>query len=304
MQDRYILLTAAKNEQAYIAETIRSVVRQKVQPLAWFIMDDGSTDRTASIVERFAADHPFIRLCSVGLREGRNFGAQYKALQAGYTLARTMEFDFVGVQDADIAPEQDGYYATIMEEFRRTPRLGITGGDIYEQVNGSWQCRRGNSADSVAGGVQMFRRECFEQIGGYTPLFYGGSDSLAQLDAQLRGWEVRTRADQRIFHYRPTSTAGGRWRGFFRWGLEDASFGNHPLFELFKCCRRFLNPPVVFGSAVRFSGYLWWNLSGRRPVIEPEKVAFLRRQQLGKLRRHLWPFGAKAAGEIGQPTIG
>ncbi|MGO8925738.1 MAG: glycosyltransferase family 2 protein [Limisphaerales bacterium] len=302
--NRYILLTAAKNEEGYITEAIQSVVRQTIRPLAWFIIDDGSTDRTASIITRFASEHPFIRLHSAGSGDGRNFGSQYKALQAAYALARPMDFEFVGVQDADVAPERDDYYATILEEFRRTPRLGIAGGYIYERINGQWKCRRGNSPDSVAGGIQMFRRKCFDQIGGYTPLFTGGSDSLAQLEAQFLGWEVNTRPDQRVFHFRPTSTAGGKWRGFFRWGMEDASLGNHPVFELLKCCSRLTNPPAGLGSAARLSGYLWWNLSGRKPVIAAEKVAFLRRQQMVKLRRHVWRFGAKPAGQIGQPGLG
>jgi len=289
MTHRYILLTAAKNEAAYITKTIESVLRQSVLPVAWFIMDDGSTDETATIIESYAAKHPFIRLNSAGSREGRNFGSQYKAIQAAYELAKPLEFDFMGMQDADIAPERSDYYEAILGEFERNPRLGIAGGLIYELANGKWEYRKSNSDDSVAGGIQMFRRKCFEQIGGYKPLFFGGSDSLALLDAQILGWEIRTRADHKILHYRPTSTAGGKWRGLFRSGLEDASFGNHPLFELFKCGRRVMNPPVVLGSVVRFCGYLWWNLSGRDAVIPTEKVAFLRKEQMAKLRRRVWP---------------
>src|SRR5580692_10596550 len=101
MQNRYVLLTAAKNEEAYIGETIASVLRQTVHPVAWFIMDDGSTDRTAQIVEEQARLHPFIRLQSAGAREGRNFGSQYKAITAAFELARSLDFDFVGVHDAD-----------------------------------------------------------------------------------------------------------------------------------------------------------------------------------------------------------
>jgi glycosyltransferase involved in cell wall biosynthesis len=289
MPNRYILLTAAKNEEAYITKAIESVLRQSVLPAVWFIMDDGSTDRTAAIVESFAAKHPFIRLNSAGSREGRNFGSQYKALKAAYELAGSLEFDFVGVQDADIAPERGDYYEAILEEFERNPRLGIAGGLIYELANGQWEYRRSNSEDSVAGGIQMFRRKCFEQIGGYQPLFVGGSDSLALLDAQILGWEIRTRPNHKVLHYRPTSTAGGKWRGIFRSGQEDASFGNHPIFELFKCGRRLTNRPFVLGSAVRFCGYLWWNLSGRAAVIPAEKVAFLRQKQMAKLRRRAWP---------------
>ncbi len=289
MSRRYILLTAAKNEAAYITQTIESVLRQTVLPVAWFIMDDGSTDRTAAIIESFAAKHPFIRLNSANSREGRNFGSQYKALKAAYELAGSLDFDFAGVQDADIAPERADYYETILGEFERNPRLGIAGGLIYERLNGVWKYRPSNSDDSVAGGIQMFRRKCFEQIGGYQPLYVGGSDSLALLDAKILGWEIRTRPDHKVLHYRPTSTAGGKWRGLFRSGLEDASFGNHPIFELFKCARRLTNRPFVLGSTVRLCGYLWWKLSGRAAVIPAEKVAFLRKEQMAKLRQRAWP---------------
>ena len=59
---QYVLLTAAKDEEACIAEVIQAVLRQTVRPSAWFIVDDGSTDRTATIIKHFAAAYPFIRL--------------------------------------------------------------------------------------------------------------------------------------------------------------------------------------------------------------------------------------------------
>jgi GT2 family glycosyltransferase len=278
-----MLLTAAKNEQAYITAAIQSVLRQTLKPLAWFIVDDGSTDQTAGIIERFAAEHPFIRLVSASSHGERSFGSQYRAIQAAYELAKALEFDFVGVQDADIAPERDDYYKAMLVEFERNPRLGIAGGYVYEMRNGAWQRRHGNSEDSVPGGVQMFRRACFDEIGGYTPLHYGGSDWLAQLDARMKGWEVLTRPDLRIFHYRSTSTASGQWRGLLRVGFEDASFGCHPMFEVLKCCRRLTHRPFLLGAALRLSGYCWWVLSGRKPVIPPEKVAYLRNAQWAKI---------------------
>jgi len=285
MNARYVLLTAAKDEEACIGEVIQSVLRQTVLPLAWFIMDDGSTDRTASIIERFAVDHPFIRLQTARSRGGRNFGSQYKAIQAAYELAKPLAFDFVGVQDADQAPEPEDYYESILGEFQLNSRLGIAGGFLYERYDGVWQCRRGNSEDSVAGGSATFRRSCFEQVGGYTPLYHGGSDWLIQLDAKMAGWETLVRPDLHIFHYRPTSSAGGVWRGAFREGLMDASFGSHPVFELVKCCRRVTKPPLVLGGAVRFCGYLWWNFTLREPLLRPETVAFLRKEQVAKLWR-------------------
>jgi hypothetical protein len=290
MNYRYVLITAAKDEEACIGEVIQFVLRQTVLPLAWFIMDDGSTDRTVSIVERFAADHPFIRLQSAKSREGRNFGSQYKAIQAGYQLAKSMEFDFVAVQDADQAPEREDYYKSILDDFQRNPRLGVASGVVYERPRGIWEVRSENSEDSVAGSA-VFRRKAFDQAGGYTPMYYQGSDWLIQLKVRMAGWELLTRPDLHILHYRPTSSAGGIWRGKFHAGLSDGSFGSHPIFELLKCCRRVTARPYLFGSLVRYCGYLWWNLSGRNPVIKPEEVAFLRNEQITKLRRWVTSFG-------------
>jgi poly-beta-1,6-N-acetyl-D-glucosamine synthase len=298
MQRNYILITAAKNEEAYIGKAIVSVLRQTIRPSAWFIMDDGSTDQTAEIVRRFAVENPFIRLQCAGSREGRNFGSQYKAIQAAYELAKNMEFDFVGVHDADIEPQRNDYYESILGEFAANPRLGIAGGFIHERPNGVWESRKGNSEDSIAGGIQMFRRACFEQIGGYTPLYHGGSDWLAQIEAKMAGWDRRARKDLPVLHYRPSSTASGRYRGLFRMGQMDASFGSHPLFEAVKCCRRLTAKPFLIGSIVRFSGYLSWKLAGRKPSIPADKAVFLRNEQKARVRQWLRPFGGKTENEL------
>lgn len=282
MNSRYVLLTAAKDEEACLGEVIELVARQTVLPCAWHIVDDGSTDRTAEIVRRYAKVHPFIRLHGSGSRGGRNFGSQYKALQAAYQLARSTDFEFVAVQDADQAPAHADYYERLLNRLQREPSLGMTSGMVYERHRGGWRYRASNSRHATAGSV-VFRRACFEAIGGYTPLEYGGSDWLAQLDAKMAGWSVSTVADLRILHYRPTSSAGGLWRGRFREGLMDASFGTHPVFEILKCGRRALARPFLLGAVVRFSGYLCWHLNGRPPVLPSAKVAFVRREQMARL---------------------
>jgi biofilm PGA synthesis N-glycosyltransferase PgaC len=294
MFDQYVLLTAAKDEEAYIGETIASVLRQTVRPLAWFIIDDGSTDATASIIESAARENPFIQLQSASSRGGRNFGSQYTAIMAAYGLANSLEFDFVGVLDADTAPQRTDYFESILGEFKRNPRLAIASGFIYERARGEWRSRPDNSLDSVAAGM-LFRRGCFDQIGGFRPLSYGGSDWLVQLEARMRGWQILTRPDHPILHYRPTSSAGGIWRGRFRAGLMDASFGSDPIFELFKCGRRVMSHPVFLGSLVRYCGYLFWKLIGREPLISHEKVAFIRREQRAKLKRWICRFGIRGS---------
>jgi poly-beta-1,6-N-acetyl-D-glucosamine synthase len=283
MQGKFILLTSAKNEEQYISAAIQSVLCQSVHPVAWFIVDDGSTDNTAQIISRYASEHHFIRLHSKKNNGQRNFGSKVKAINFVYEMAKQLDFDFIGIQDADIAPEQSDFYENILGKLEGNPKLGIAGGYIYERHNGIWQPRKSNSIDSVAGGVQMFRRDCYEQIGGYKPLHFGGEDWLVQLDAKMAGWKVSAFAEYPIYHYRPTSSADGRWRGIFRSGLMDASFSSHPVFELFKCARRIMESPFLIGSVIRYSGFIWWYISKRGCLLPTEKVAYLRKEQIAKI---------------------
>ncbi len=284
---RYALLTSAKNEEQYIRDAIESVIHQSVLPTAWLIVDDGSTDRTAEIVTEYARRNPFIRLHNCSKEPGRSFASQYKAIQAAYGMIQELPFEYVGVHDADIAVQGEGYYEQILNEFEEDESLGITGGLIYEKQGGRFANRKGNSLHSVAGGIQMFRRKCFDQIGGYTPLALGGSDWLAQIDARRRGWDVRALPNLHAFHFRPTATACGRMRGWFRLGMLDSSFGSNPIFEFVKCFRRISSKPAIFGSLFQFCGYAWWTLKKPKPLIPQEAVTFLRNEQRTRIIRLL-----------------
>jgi glycosyltransferase involved in cell wall biosynthesis len=284
---RYVVLTAAKNEDGYIGTTIEAVLRQTCRPAAWFIMDDGSSDRTAEIVSSHAARHPFIHLLSTPAGAKRSFGAQYRAINAAYAVAcKTLDFDFVAMQDADIELPDAHYYAQLLASFEMDRNLGICGGYIHERHNGQWKCRPSNSPQAVAGGIQMFRRACFDRIGGYHPLAFGGEDWLAQLDAKATGWRVHPLVELPVHHHRPTSTADGRTRGLFRMGMRDASFGSHPLFEVFKCMRRAAEKPYLYGSLVRYAGYAWYAWTRPGPVIPSDKVHQLRAEQVRRMLPH------------------
>lgn len=279
----FVLLTAAKNEEQYIENALRSVVRQTILPVVWCIVDDGSSDGTAEIVAEYAKTYPFIRLITGEKGEVRSFGAQYRALNFAYGLVRKLPFEFVGVQDADVAVERNDYYEKVLSAFDRDASLGVAGGYICEMTRGQWKPRTGNSPDAVAGGIQMFRRLCFEELGGFTPLAFGGEDWLAQIDARRFGWSVVALPDLAAQHYRPTSSADGRLKGLFRLGRMDAAFGSHPVFEILKCGRRIKEKPIVAGSMIRFCGFIWEGIAGKGPLLSHEQVRYLRDEQRKKV---------------------
>lgn len=287
MPGSYVLLSACKDESEYIGLCIESIRRQTIAPLAWVIVDDGSDDDTCAVIESRLEACPYIQLIKLPRGRARCFGSKDRAIQLAYERVKHLDFDFVGVLDTDVSLEAPNYYESVLDRFREQPRLGIAGGAVYERQNGEWRERQVNTPWSVAGCVQLFRRGCFESIGGFVPLEFGGSDTLAELQLRMQGWETRSLPDLPVRHYRPTSSASGLVRGYYRLGLLDASFGSHPLFMLLKCLRRITYRPWFIGAAALYAGYLAYSLRGGRTVI-PEPVSrHLREEQMLRVRQLL-----------------
>ncbi len=283
----FVLITAAYNEERFIGLTIESIVRQTRLPKRWVIVSDGSTDRTDAIVTSYAEKHPFIKLVRITEKHKRNFGAQVMAIRRGYEELRGTDFDFVANLDADLTFDPD-YYERLLRKFDEDPKLGLAGGYIFDKVEeGQFRSRPMNREHSVAHAVQMLRRECYEETGGWIPLPYGGPDWHLQLSVQMHGWHATAFRDLPAYHHRPTGTADKPFHNFFREGRMDYSIGSSPAFEIFKLVRRFRLKPYVIGAGVRMAGFLWgyW-IREERPVSR-EFMSFVRSQQKAALRKFL-----------------
>src|SRR5215472_4847086 len=214
------------------------------------------------------------------------------AIRRGFEELRGVEYDFIGNLDADLTFERE-YFERLLAKFEADPKLGIGGGFIQERDrDGAFRNRAFNTDRSVGHAVQMVRRECYEQIGGWVPMPYGGQDWQALVAAEMRGWSVRAFPDLPVGHLRPTGGGDRRLRNLFREGRMDYSVGSDPLFELFKLARRFRVKPYVLGSFVRLSGFLsgYWTRE-ERPVSD-DFVTFLRRSQRAALRALFRPGSA------------
>lgn len=286
-EKRYVLATAAYNEERYVENLIKSVVAQTHRPVCWMIVSDGSTDHTDEIVSDYACRHGFIRFHRITEDHPRNFVAQVHAINAGFTELRSYDYEFIGNLDSDITLEPT-YFADLLARFELDPRLGLAGGYICELDKGTFRSRSSNSPLSVAHGIQLFRRECLEQIGGvYVPMPYGGPDWQAEVNARLHGWKVQAFTELRAYHHRPTGAALGRLKTSYREGLMDHSLGSHPYFEFFRIARRLPDRPYVLGAMVRLWAYI--TASVRRPTrpVSSEFVEFLRKYELARLKRVL-----------------
>lgn len=279
----YVLITPARNEADHIEKTLDSVVKQTILPKKWVIVSDGSTDKTDEIVNKYVSKYNFIELIRKENDENRNFGSKARAISIAYNVLKELDFGFIGNLDADVSFDAN-YYEKILSEFDTNPRLGIAGGIRYDLNNGKFnklEC----APDSVGGPFQLFRRECYEGIGGYIPSKFGGIDAIAEITARMNGWEVKMFPQYQILHYRATGTAiNNVFKQKFKVGLKFYSLGYHPIFQLMRLYKTIKLKPFFLGSLMTLFGYLWGAIRRFPRPVSKEFIKYLRSEQLKKMK--------------------
>jgi hypothetical protein len=282
----YVLITPARNEAQFIELTIRSVIAQTVRPLKWIIVSDGSTDGTDDIVYRYAAEHSWIELVRMPERSERHFAAKVHAFNAGYLCVGQLNYDVIASLDADISFDE-GYFAHLLGKLAEDSRLGLVGTPFIDDDRTTYDYRYVNS-EHVSGACQVFRRECFEMIRGYTPVKGGGIDYLAVLNSRMKGWKTRTFTDKVCHHHRLIGTAGNSvLYARFKYGMKDYAFGNHPLWQCFRTTYQMTRKPVILGGGAVMAGYIWAMINRVPRPVSRQLVAFVRREQMERLKTFL-----------------
>ncbi|PYT90434.1 MAG: glycosyl transferase [Acidobacteria bacterium] len=282
----YVLITPACNEEKLIEKTLQSVVKQTVLPVKWVIVNDGSTDATASIVSRYVEKHDWIKLVSLPKRKGRNFAAKVHAFNAGKEGVKDVMYEVIGNLDADVSLDED-HFEFLMNKFRDDPELGVAG-TIFTENGYSSAIDSFEGQNYVSGQCQMFRRQCFEEIGGYFPSKNGGIDWIAVTTARMIGWKTRSYREKSFLHHRVLGTADrGILGSAYAYGKKDYYMGGHPLWELFRCCYRLIKKPYILGGMALFLGYLVAFVKGEARPVSDELMKFHRQEQMRKLKKIL-----------------
>jgi biofilm PGA synthesis N-glycosyltransferase PgaC len=284
----YALVTAAHDERENIGRTIEAVLAQTRLPAKWIIVCDGCSDGTEEVVQRYAGDCDFIELAQTDRSGGHSFGGKVAAIRLGLHRLETVDRDFFGILDADVSFDRD-YFERLIGRFSDQPRLGVAGGNIIQLVDGQL-VRRIKDLGSVAGAVQLFRSQCFEDTGGYPMLAHGGEDAAVEITARMCGWKVKTFPDLEVVHAGWVgAAAGGRIRARFTWGKMNFTLGYHPLFELARCAFRVIEWPYLIGSVAELAGFVAAYFTYAKPALPEETVRYLRAEQLARLA----PFGRR-----------
>jgi glycosyltransferase involved in cell wall biosynthesis len=286
MSLEYVIITPAHNEAACIEKTMQSVIGQTVYPKRWIIVNDGSTDGTEQIVRRYAADRKWIELLCLPQRRERHFAAKVQAFNMGYERVRNIEYEIIGNLDADISFERD-YFAFLLNKFEESPNLGVAGTDYVE---GSFHSSKDSfiNVQHVNGQCQMFRRKCFEDIGGYVPIKGGGIDWVAVTTARMKGWKTQSFGEKVFVHHRPMGTANGnQLEARFHYGKKDYFLGGHPLWEICRGLFQMTKKPYLIGGSCLLLGYLAAAAINTERPISKELLQFHRSEQIARLKKLL-----------------
>jgi GT2 family glycosyltransferase len=216
-------------------------------------------------------------------RRSRDFAGKVGAFNEGRLRLADLQYDVIGSLDADVAfgPE---YFRYLLDRFEEDPKLGLAGTPFDE--GGKVYDYRFSSLDHVSGACQLFRRACFEQIGGYQPLEGGGIDAVAALSARMTGWRTQTFTGMRCIHLRPMGSANESLRvvAFFRLGERAYRLGYHPLWQVFRSIYQLTRRPYVSGGIALSAGYFTAMIRRMKRPVSKDLIEFQRKDQMRRLR--------------------
>lgn len=282
MSADYVLITPARNEEEHIEKTILSVISQDLLPKKWVIVSDASTDATDRIIQDYSSGHDWIEFVRMPHEHKQSFGSKVDCFNAGYQIVLDQQFSFIGNIDGDISFDSS-FFSFLIAKLQENTNLGIVGApfieDGYDSDKDSF-----TEPEHVAGACQLFRRKCFEHIGGYRRIEGGGIDWVAVKMARMHGWETRTFYEKHFFHHHVMGTKDSNILAMkFRYGKKDYSFGNHPLWEFLRAGYQMTRKPYLIGGGLLLLGYLMECVFRAQRPIPDDIVRFHRAEQMRRL---------------------
>ena len=277
MKNHYIIISPVRNEEEWLEKTIHSVVKQTILPLEWILVNDGSTDRTAGIIRSYQQQYPWIKLINLSDRGFYLPGeGVVNVFYEGFDRITEKSWQYVVKLDCDLSFPED-YFESLIKEFDGDPKLGIASGCIYNVINGSLVQEK-SQEDHPFGASKMYRRECFEEIGGLKRM--PGWDLADLLAAQMNNWKTRCFFEMKIAHYKiGGSRRTGLTKGKFLQGRFQYRFGYTFFYTLLKSIYHLNARPFFISSAGLITGYIYAAIKKEPRYFDREMISYLRKRQ-------------------------
>lgn len=280
----YYIIIPAHNEEAFLADTLNSVLRQTVQPKKVVVVNDNSTDGTESVIDTFLALSPVFEKLNIRSSPEHMPGSKViNAFTKGFELIDD-HYDVLVKLDADLVLP-DTYFEKIAYIFRGHPNVGIAGGFIYEQdAKNQWKLNHPMDKNHVRGAFKAYSKACFKAIGGLRSAM--GWDTVDELLAQYHEYEIFTDADLRVKHLRPTGKAydprakllQGKAMYRMRYGI---------LITAIASAKMAFKQGKIKAFVDNMYGYLEAEKEKASFLVNEEEGAFVRKLRWGNIRRKL-----------------
>lgn len=278
---KYLIVSPVKNEELYVEKTLLSVVNQTLTPSLWLIIDDGSTDRTQEIIEKYSKEYDFIKIdVSRTSGERKLAFAEVMAFNYGYQRVKENNFDYIVKLDCDLSFGKN-YFNDLINEFEKDKTLGIASGVYYEKKNSEW--------DEVvmpyyhaAGASKVIRKNCFIDIGGFIPA--PGWDTVDEIKAMYRGWKTRHFRHIQMKHLKPEGSSIGAFRNSVMQGKAYFMSGGSLTFFVIKVAKRLIDSFDIASCIGHFIGYMKAVVRNTEKLVTMEEERLYRRLLKGRLR--------------------
>jgi len=273
---KYYIVTTVKNEEAYISETIESVINQTCLPIEWIIIDDQSVDGTKDIIQKYSNKYDFIKYRfnnSINLQEK---GARISSIINETIKGITDEYDLVSKLDADVKFD-NLFYENIIKEFEIDKNLGIASGSLIYKGK-----KEKNLIDFFTrGATKVYRKACFIDIDGLYPIT--GWDTIDLINANFKGWVTRTLYPE--FHHLKEE---GRTQGYFRKYYDAGKYyGQIPyiwVYLILKLGYRIFSWPPFLSSFYMLMGYIKGRYLTKKRIFSAELARYFQQKQRSILK--------------------
>ena len=199
---RFGIIIPAHNEGDILAKTLDSLLGQTLPAHSIVVIDDNSTDHTATVLADYCRRFPQVKTLYRSSSVQRLPGAKIvQAFNAGLPLVG--QVDIICKYDADLIFPLN-YLETLQTYYFQNPQLGMCGGVCSIEKDGKWLKENLTNKNHLRGALKSYRKECFETIGGLKEAM--GWDTVDELLAQYHGWELLVVEDLVVKHLRPTAS--------------------------------------------------------------------------------------------------
>jgi glycosyltransferase involved in cell wall biosynthesis len=195
------VIIPAYNEEKVIKDCLDSLLNQTYPAKHILVVDDGSTDSTADMVESLSKLHANLSIISREKSLTHQPGSKIvEAFKFGLRTLTTT-FDILCKFDADLIFPHN-YLDVLAKAFQKNPKLGMYGGFCTVYNNGNWNIEQLTNSDHLRGALKAYRKECFQDIDGLVSAM--GWDTIDEMKARFYGWEVETDSELLVKHLKPT----------------------------------------------------------------------------------------------------